>query len=135
MKETYLNLLLFGIILLGLYAYFRYYNVQVIQEGLTNQSSSNGIASNSKTFLENIKQKNILLKEKFNVSNSEYRKNYEDIILALDDYINFTMLDQILNIPVNSNDKQKNLEKIINLGKINETRIALNNVLKFVDKQ
>ena len=135
MKETYLNLLFFGIILLGLYAYFRYYNVQVIQEGLTNQSSSNGIASNSKTFLENIKQKNLLMKDKFNVSNSEYRKNYEDIILALDDYINFTMLDQILNIPVNSDDKQKNLEKIINLGKINETRIALNNVLKFVDKQ
>ena len=135
MKETYLNLLLFGIILLGLYAYFRYYNVQVIQEGLTNQSSSNGIASNSKTFLENIKQKNLLMRDKFNVSNSEYRKNYEDIILALDEYINFTMLDQILNIPVNSDDKQKNLEKIINLGKINETRIALNNVLKFVDKQ
>jgi len=135
MKETYLNLLFFGIILLGLYAYFRYYNVQVIQEGLTNQSSSNGIASNSKTFLENIKQKNLLMKDKFNVSNSEYRKNYEDIILALDEYINFTMLDQMLNISVNSEDKQKNLEKIINLGKINETRIALNNVLKFVDKQ
>jgi hypothetical protein len=109
--------------------------VQVIQEGLTNQSSSNGIASNSKTFLENIKQKNLLMKDKFNVSNSEYRKNYEDIILALDEYINFTMLDQMLNISVNSEDKQKNLEKIINLGKINETRIALNNVLKFVDKQ
>ena len=135
MKETYLNLLLFGFILLGLYVYFRYYNVQVIQEGLTNQSSSNGIASNSKTFLENVRQKNLLMKDKFNVSNSEYRKNYEDIILALDDYINFTMLDQILNFPTSSDDKQKNLEKIINLGKINETRIALNNVLKFVDKQ
>jgi hypothetical protein len=135
MKETYLNLLLFGFILLGLYVYFRYYNDQVIQEGLTNQSSSNGIASNSKTFLENVRQKNLLMKDKFNVSNSEYRKNYEDIILALDDYINFTMLDQILNFPASSDDKQKNLEKIINLGKINETRIALNNVLKFVDKQ
>ena len=135
MKETYLNLLLFGFILLGLYVYFRYYNDQVIQEGLTNQSSSNGIASNSKTFLENVRQKNLLMKDKFNVSNSEYRKNYEDIILALDDYINFTMLDQILNFPTSSDDKQKNLEKIINLGKINETRIALNNVLKFVDKQ
>ena len=135
MKETYLNLLLFGFILLGLYVYFRYYNDQVIQEGLTNQSSSNGIASNSKTFLENVRQKNLLMTDKFNVSNSEYRKNYEDIILALDDYINFTMLDQILNFPASSDDKQKNLEKIINLGKINETRIALNNVLKFVDKQ
>jgi hypothetical protein len=135
MKEVYWNLLLFAMILLGLYMFFRYYNMQVIQEGLENQSSSDGVASNSKTFLENIKQINMKMKDKFNISNSEYRKNYEDIILGLDDYINYIMLDQILKIPVNSDDKEKNLERIIKLGSLNETRTALNNVLKFVDKQ
>jgi hypothetical protein len=136
MKDVYWNLLLFAMILLGLYIFFsNYNNMPVVKEGLENQSSANGIAGNSKTYLENIKQFNIQMKDKLNINNSEYRKNYEDIILALDDYINYTMLDQILKIPINSDINKENLEKIIRLGSMNETRTALNNILKFVDKQ
>lgn len=135
MKEVYWNLLLFTMILLGLYIFFTNYNIPVVKEGLENQSSPNGVSSNSKTYLENIKQMNMQMKDKLNINNSEYRKNYEDIILALDDYINYTMLDQILKIPVNSDMNKENLEKIIKLGSVNETRTALNNILKFVDKQ
>lgn len=136
MKEVYWNLLLFAMILLGLYIFFNNYNsLPDIKEGLENKSSGNGLSSNSKTYLENIKQINMKMKDKLNINNSEYRKNYEDIILAVDDYINYAMLEQILNISINSDNTGKNLEKIIKLGNMNETRTALNNVLKFVDKQ
>jgi len=153
MNEMYWNLLLFAMILLGLYFFFRNYDMQVNREGLdimdiTKSSSDsgngiasdsgngiasnsgNGIASNSKTYLTTIKDINMIMKDTLNVSNIEYRKNYEDIILNMDDLINYVMLKTTLSID------QKNPENtIIKLSKLNQARAALNNVLKFVDKQ
>jgi hypothetical protein len=131
MNEVYLNLLLFAIILLGLYFFFRNYDAQVNKEGLENlNSSSNGIAGNSKTYLTYIKDLNMKMKDTLNVSNSEYRKNYEDIILSMDDLINNIMLKTTLSI-----NKDKPEETIIKLSELNQARTALNTVLKFVDKQ
>ena len=99
MNEVYLNLLLFAIILLGLYFFFRNYDAQVNREGLENlNSSDNGIADNSKTYLTIIKDLNMKMKDTLNVSNSEYRKNYEDIILSMDDLVNNIMLKTTLTI-------------------------------------
>lgn len=134
MKEMYWNLLLFAMILLGLYIFFRNYDTQVNREGLDTmddrKSSGNGIASNSKTYLTTIKDINMKMKDSLNVSNSEYRKNYEDIILNMDDLINYVMLKTTLTI-----DQNKPEATIIKLSQLNQARAALNNVLKFVDKQ
>lgn len=138
MKEVYLNLLLFAMILLGLYFFFRNYDMQVNREGLENNdkkksvssSSSNGFASNSQTYLQSIKDINMKSKDQLNITNSEYRKNYEDIILNMDDLISYAMLKATLTI-----DKSKPEETIIKLSQLNQARTALNNVLKFVDKQ
>jgi hypothetical protein len=133
MKEVYWNLLLFAIILLGLYIYFSNYNIAV-KEGLENQTSKNGFGGNSKTYLEDIKQFNLKMKDTLNLSNSEYRKNYEDIIIALDDSFNYVMLDVMLK-SFNSENKDNPLGSIVNLGFMANTRAALNNTLKFIDKQ
>ena len=135
MNEVYLNLLLFAFILLGLYIFFRNYDMQVNREGLENKdskssSSSNGIAGNSQTYLTTLKDLNMKMKDTLNINNSEYRKNYEDIILNMDDLVHNVMLKTTLSV-----DKNKPEETIIKLSQLNQARSALNNVLKFVDKQ
>jgi len=129
MKEFW-NLLLFAIILLGIYFFFRNYDMQV-REGLENASSgssSNGFAGNSETYLLNIKDLNIKMKDQFNIN--QYRKSYEDIILSVDDLISNIMLKTTLSIDKNNPEKS-----ITKLSQLSEARSALNNVLKFVDKQ
>jgi len=143
MNEVYWNLLLFIVILLGAYFLLRNFDVANKREGLdtmdelrnskndnSDSSGSNGIASNSKTYSIQIKELNTKMTDILNVSNSEYRKNYEDIILSIDDLINNIMLKTILSI-----DKDKPEDGIIKLSQLNQARAALNNVLKFVDKQ
>jgi hypothetical protein len=135
MSEVYWNVILFAMILLGLYAFFRNYDVQVNREGLDTLDSKssnvgNGIAGNSQTYLTTIKDLNTKMKDTLNVSNAEYRKNYEDIILNMDDLINNLMLKNTLSI-----DKDKPEVTIMKLSELNQARSALNNVLKFVDKQ
>jgi len=133
MNEVYMNLLLFAIILLGLYFFFRNYDMHVNREGLENQESSssiNGIAGNSQTYLTFLRDLDGKIKDSLNISNAEYRKNYEDIILSMDDLINNIMLKTTLTI-----NKSKPEETIIKLSQLNQARAALNNVLKFVDKQ
>jgi hypothetical protein len=143
MNEIFQNLLLFSMILLGLYFFFRNYDMQVNREGLDlmderksssdsidSSNSSNGIASNSKTYLTTIKDINMKMKDTLNVSNVEYRKNYEDIILNMDDLINYVMLKTMLTI-----DQTKPESTIIKLSQLNQARSSLNNILKFVDKQ
>lgn len=135
MSEVYWNVILFAMILLGLYAFFRNYDVQVNREGLDTLDSKssnvgNGIAGNSQTYLTTIKDLNTKMKDTLNVSNAEYRKNYEDIILNMDDLINNLMLKNTLSI-----DKDKPEVTIMKLSELNQARSALNNVLKYVDKQ
>jgi hypothetical protein len=128
--SDYWNLLLFAVILLGTYIFFRNYDMQV-KEGLENESSSsssNGIASNSETYLMNIKDVNMKMKDHFNIN--QYRKSYEDIILSVDDLISNLMLKTTLSI-----DKNNPEESLIKLSQLSDSRTALNNVLKFVDKQ
>ena len=128
--SEYWNLLLFAIILLGVYLFFRNYDMQV-REGLENAptgSSGNGFASNSETYLVNIKDINMKMKDQFNIN--QYRKSYEDIILNVDDLIGNMMLKTTLSI-----DKNNPEASIVKLSQLSEARTALNNVLKFLDKQ
>jgi hypothetical protein len=139
--SEYWNLLLFAMILLGAYIFFRNYDMQV-KEGLdllsspssssssnsSSSSSSNGIASNSDTYLMNIKDINMKMKDQLNIS--QYRKSYEDIILSVDELIHNVMLKTTLTI-----DKNKPEESLLKLSQLSQVRTALNNVLKFVDKQ
>jgi hypothetical protein len=147
MKDFW-NILLFAIILLGIYFFITNYTYTKNIEGLENldsqeaidarraergdnsTSSSNGIASNSLTYLTNIKNLNMRMKDQININNSEYRKNYEDIVLAVDDLITNVMLTTTLTI-----DPNKPETSIIKLSQLNQARAGLNNVLKFIDKQ
>jgi hypothetical protein len=132
--------MLFFAILIGVYFVFRNFKISDYnnyKEGLENNetnttrsSGPNGIAGNGSTYLTQLKQKTTLMQDKFNLNNSEYRKNTEDIIIEMDKLIGFVTLEAILTT---SQDKPQ--ATIRKLSELSQARVALNNALKFVDKQ
>ena len=139
-QQQWLNLMLFFAILIGVYFVFRNFKLSDYnnyKEGLENNEtdattngSASGIAGNGATYLTQLKQKNVLFNDKFNLNNSEYRKNTEDIIIEMDKLLGFITLEAILTT---SQDKPQ--ATIGKLSQLAQARIALNNALKFVDKQ
>lgn len=95
-------------------------------------STSGGIAGNAETYSANIKSNTIKMQDTFLIS--KYRKNYESVILNLDDLLNNLMLQTILNI--DTNDKSdKVLDSFKKLNTLSESKNSLNKVMKFIDSQ
>jgi len=131
-QQQWLNLLLFIGIVLALYFFMFRNNQPYLIEGMENENkpTENGIASNSDTYMATIKDLTAKLKDEMNISNSDYRKKYEKIILEVDNLLSYLMLKSVLTI-----DKTKPEISLVKLAQMNDARAALNNVLKFVDKQ
>ena len=132
MEQLWMNILLFIVILLGVYYFiFRNNYVEDSIEGMQNNNNTprrNGIASNADTFIASIQQATTKLKDELSISNADYRKKYERIIVEFDNLLNYTMLKGVLSADPN------NVHAIAMIGSLNNSRAALNNVLKFVDK-
>jgi hypothetical protein len=137
MKKELMNLFLFIGICFLLYLLFRNFNYNLndtfkegMQDASSNQNSSssnNGIAGNAASYGATIKESNIRFQDQFLIT--KYRSDYEAIILDLDDSLNNIMLNTILTGDANSTE-----EKLIRLGQLNQSKEALNNVMKFIDK-
>lgn len=89
-------------------------------------STVNGIAGNATYYSSSIKNKVIQMQDSLLIS--KYRVDYENTIIAMDDLVDNLMLTKVLSI--NPNDAQKDLEELVQL---NNSKIALNNVMKFID--
>ncbi len=136
MKELY-NLFLFIAICFVIYLVFRnfHYNPMLI-EGMTDASGnsvtvtapSNGVAGNAASYAAALKAATIKMQDTFLIS--KYRSDYESAILNLDDLINNLMLNTALN--VNQSNPGEAIEK---LAKMQQAKVALNSVMKFVDSQ
>jgi len=136
MKELY-NLFLFIAIFFVIYIVFRnfHYNPMLI-EGMTDASGNsvavtsptNGVAGNAATYSAALKAATIKMQDTFLIS--KYRSDYESSILNLDDLISNLMLNTVLN--VNQSNPGEAIEK---LAKMQQAKIALNSVMKFVDSQ
>ena len=129
-----MNLFLFIGICFVLYLFFRNLNFSGNREGMTDSSGntvtppSDGIAGNAAAYAATIKAGNIKLQDTFLIS--KYRTDYETAILNLDDMLNNLMLKTALSI--DSNNPADGVKK---LADMNQAKLALNNVMKFVDKQ
>ena len=134
MKKELMNLFLFIGICFVLYLLFRNLNFSGIKEGMTDASGNtvtappNGIAGNAAGYGATIKAANIKLQDTFLIS--KYRTDYETAILNLDDMLNSLMLRTALTV-----DEKNPADSIKKLGEMNQAKLALNNVMKFVDKQ
>jgi len=133
MNKELMNLFLFIGILFVLYLIFRGLNFRIkegMTDGTTNNdiSQENGIANNAATYGANIKATNIKYQDQLLIT--KYRKDYETAIINIDDLINNLMLNTVLSI--NSNKPDNSIKKLVEL---NQAKTALNEVMKFVDKQ
>jgi hypothetical protein len=137
MKTELMNLFLFIGICLVVYLFFRnfnYNNQYSLIEGMTDASgnvttpTSNGIAGNAAAYGAQIKAATIKLQDTFLIS--KYRSDYETVILNLDDLVDNLMLKTVLSI--DTNNPGDNVKK---LAEMNQAKLALNNVMKYVDKQ
>jgi hypothetical protein len=143
MEQLWLNSILFLFILLIVYFFIRNYDTReglellgddkstldTKKEGSTTPgSSSNGVAGNASTYLIKLKDINMKASDILNIT--KYRKDYEDIILTMDDTLSYTILQTILKIDASQPEKG-----MMQLAQLNEVRSSLNNALKFVDKQ
>lgn len=137
MKTELMNLFLFIGISLVVYLLFRnfnYNNQYSLIEGMTDASGNavtptgNGIAGNAASYGAQIKAATIKLQDTFLIS--KYRTDYETVILNLDDLVDNLMLKTVLSI--DTNNPGDGIKKI---AEMNQAKLALNNVMKFVDKQ
>lgn len=145
MKKELMNLFLFIGICLVLYLLFRNFNYNTqysLIEGMTDASGntvtptgtinttpiSNGIAGNAAAYGAQIKAATIKLQDTFLIS--KYRSDYETVILNLDDFINNLMLDNALSF-----DKENTGASLSKLVELQQAKVALNGVMKFVDSQ
>jgi len=133
MKDFY-NLLIFVTTCFVIYLVFRsfQYNPMLI-EGMTDASnkttsSENGIAANASKYAAALKADTI--RELDTLLISKYRGDYESAILNLDDRINVLMLQTALTF-----DKSNPENSVEKLSKMQQAKVALNSVMKFVDTQ
>ena len=99
------------------------------REGMTTATS--GEAGNASSYVATIKAQTVKLQDELLVQ--KYKKDYEDAILQLDDYLNNLLLKQVLNTDVSgTSDVSSSLAKLVG---IKEAKDALNVAIKVLDSQ
>ena len=108
-------------------------------EGLTNGSDTNssatpssGEAATSASYASSIKAQVVKLQDELLVA--KYRKDYESVLINLDDYVGYLMIQQTLNMKLNG-DIKTNIENFNNLNVLKNARDSLNATMAFLDKQ
>jgi len=129
MKKELINLFLFLGICFVAYLFFKGMNFNY-KEGMTPDqsagSSSNGVAGSAASYAASIKAESVKLHDTLLIS--KYRKDYESVILNVDDLIDSLMLKTALTI-----DTTNPLPSLTKLSEMNQAKTALNSVMKFVD--
>jgi len=125
---------LFIMISFIIYLIFRsFHSNPMLIEGMTDNSnkkdvSKNGIAENAATYAAALKASTI--KNQDEVLITKYRSEYETAILNLDDLINILMLKTALTF-----NEENPMDSVDKLSKMQQAKVALNSVMKFVDSQ
>ena len=92
----------------------------------TTSSTPSGIAGGAANYSAQIKSQTIKLQD--TVLISKYRADYENVIMNMDDLVNNLMLQTVLTI-----DQTNPKPNLAHLVELNQSKIALNNVMKFID--
>ena len=108
-------------------------------EGLTNGSDSSttidaksGMAGSASSYAATIKAQVVKIQDELLIT--KYRKEYESVIINLDDYVGYLMLQQILNMKLDGDTKTK-MEAINTLNILKTSKDSLNTAMTFLDKQ
>jgi hypothetical protein len=134
-----------GIIFVGffiIYMTMKMFKLQTtVIEGLTNadgtittssSSTSSGEAGTAASYAAAIKAQVVKLQDELLIA--KYRKDYEAVIINLDDYIGYLMIKQTLNMKLNG-DMETNIKAIEKLNILKNSKESLNATMAFLDKQ
>ncbi len=131
-----------GIIIVGFFIIYmatKMFQLQTsVVEGLTNQEGttvvqpSTGEAGTASSYAAAVKAQVVKLQDELLVA--KYRKDYETVIINMDDYIGYLMIKQTLNMKLNG-DIKENIESINNLNILKSAKESLNVTMTFLDKQ
>jgi len=131
-----------GILIVGffiIYMVVKMFQLQTsVIEGLTNPDGtsvtppSSGEAGTAPSYAAAIKAQVVKLQDELLVA--KYRKDYESIIINLDDYIGYLMIKQSLNMKLDG-DIKANIEGLNNLSILKTAKDSLNTTMTFLDKQ
>jgi len=131
----YIGIIVFAYTLLNYIIQIFYVQNSVI-ENLTSGNDTtidvkniNGELANSESYANTLTTKSSTLLN--SLSLTQYKKNYENIILNLDEYLDVLMLKNVLNI--NLTDEQKTFESLNKLTILKNAKNTLNDVIKYVD--
>jgi len=95
----------------------------------TSNSSSLGFAGSANSYAEEVKANYIKLQDQLLVP--KYRKDYENVIINMDDYLNAKIMEQVLSIKTGSDSE---IESFKSLATLYSAKSALNDAMKWVDK-
>lgn len=134
---------LIGIIIVAgfiIYLIIKMFQLQIrVVEGLTTQTgassstgATSGEAGTSSSYAAAVKAQAVKLQDELLIS--KYRKDYENAIINLDDYVSFLMLKQALNMKTDG-DIKSSLETINALNSLSSAKASLNATMKFLDSQ
>lgn len=122
------------------YLVINMFHIQPLTEGLENQQTSSinnitaslaGVAGSAENYAANIKAKTVQIQD--TVLISKYRKDYENVIINLEDYLSALMLEQVLSMDVSDNI-QANIQKVQVINTLSTGKKTLNEVMSYVDK-
>ena len=146
MNDEFLKIV--GIVIVSLFIMYMIVKLLRLQssvvEGLTNPDSSSsststsssgatlGAAGQAANYAASIKANLVKLQDELLVA--KYRKDYETVIINLDDYVGFLMIQQTLNIKQDGN-VANNIAAINNLNILKSAKESLNATMTFLDKQ
>lgn len=139
-NDLFTNVLMLVAIVFLIYIIFSTMNFGYKKEGFDSSNNStstaksssssssnvNGFAGNAQYYVSGIKDKVIKLQDTMLLS--KYRTDYENVIMGLDDLVDNLMLEKVLSIT--ADNTQKSFQELVTL---NDSKTALNNVMKFID--
>lgn len=124
--------ILMGLLLFVIVMYVFQSNLFV--EGMENMSestgtaSANGIAGNAENYAASVKTEATRKQDALLIS--KYRVDYENSIMSLDDLVNNLMLETAMSV-----DLKKPEVALKKLADLQQSKVALNSVMKFVDNK
>jgi hypothetical protein len=90
-----------------------------------------GHGTNSSKLTEQLKVQHNNMKDKLNIK--QYRNNYENVVIDMNDYLDGLMLNELLSLNHNSLDPNNILNTVDNINKMSSGKQNLNKIMKYLD--
>jgi hypothetical protein len=126
-----------GVLIVGIFIIYLVFNIFTVKqhtiEGLENASTStNGEAAMAANYAAAIKAQTVQIEDALLIN--KYRKDYENVIINMDDYLSTLMLKTMLDIDI-TKDTKTIVESLTQMNTLSAAKKSLNETMIFVDKK